>query len=505
MHSLVEMKGITKKFPGVVALNDISFSIDAGEVHILLGENGAGKSTLMKILSGIYEPTDGQIVVEGESFERLNPKLSIDKGISIIHQELSVVEELSIMENIFIGKLATKKFLGMNIIDSDYMKKRTKEVLEQLGIKKDPETLVGELRISEKQVVEIAKAIAFNAKVIIMDEPTSSLTDEEVEKLFAIIKNLRAQGKGIVYISHKMNEIKKIGDRVSVLKDGTYVGTREVKNTEIDELIKMMVGREVKNNYLSTRSQLELRRKKIFEAINICRKDQKVKNVSFEVYEGEVLGFAGLVGSGRTELMEAIFGAVPSSGEIYLKSIKINNKNCYQAIKQGIGLVTENRRETGFFHNFNIAQNTAFICSIKESALGGLSGLINQKKDRKIANEFKDTLNVKCRGLDQNITELSGGNQQKVIIGKWIASNTEMLIFDEPTKGIDIGSKSEIYKIMRELAESGKVVIMISSEMPELLAVCDRIAVFNTGKIKEIYCSDEVSEELILKAATAHD
>lgn len=506
MHTLVEMKGITKKFPGVVALNNISFTIEAGEVHILLGENGAGKSTLMKILSGVYEPTEGEIIIEGKSYPRLSPKESLSNGISIIYQELSVIEELSIMENIFMGKLATKKVLGLDIIDKEFMKKRTNEVMDQLGLKKDPETLVEDLSISEKQVVEVAKAIAFNAKVIIMDEPTSSLTSEEVDRLFIIIRKLKAEGRGIVYISHKMDELKKIGDRVSVFKDGTYVGIRNVQNVEINELIKMMVGREVKDTYLSKRPKTELQINKVFEAKSITRKDHKIQDVSFEVFEGEVLGFAGLVGSGRTELMEAIFGTVPiENGEIFLQNKKIDNRGSYRTIKQGIGLLTENRRETGFFHNFSIEQNITFIKSIKKAGMGGISGLVDNKNDYKDANEQKDAFDIKCRSVKQSITDLSGGNQQKVIIGKWIASKANMLIFDEPTKGIDIGSKSEIYRIMRELADNGKAVVMVSSEMPELLAVCDRIAVFRNGKIKTIFSSEEASEEVILKAATGNE
>lgn len=502
MQPLVEMKGITKRFPGVTALDNISFSVLAGEVHILLGENGAGKSTLMKILSGAYEPTEGSIVIEGKSFNRLSPKESTGKGISIIYQELSIVNELSILENVYIGKLIEKKVFGFKVVDYNTMTKRTEELLKRLGLKRKPSDKVSDLSISEKQIVEIAKALAFNAKVIIMDEPTSSLTNEEVERLFQVIRQLKKEGKGIVYISHKMDELKKIGDRVTVLKDGRFVGTRIIEEVEIKDMIKMMVGREVTNRYLSTKTQEELRKNKIFEAKNITRKDKKVIDVSFDIYEGEVLGFAGLVGAGRTELMDAIFGtASTSSGEIILKGKKINNKNAYNTIKQGIGLLTENRRETGFFHNFSIEQNTVFIDSIKKSFFGGIGGLVNNKNDNAEALKQKKQFDIKCRDVKQNITELSGGNQQKVIIGKWMASNAKMLIFDEPTKGIDIGTKSEIYRIMRQLANEGKVVIMVSSEMPELLSVCDRIVVFNQGRIKTILNSSEATEEKILSAA----
>lgn len=504
MQPLVEMKGITKKFPGVTALDNISFTVEIGEVHVLLGENGAGKSTLMKILSGVYVPTEGSIIIEGNSYNRLTPKESLTNGISIIYQELSLVGQLSIMENVYMGKLVGKKVFGIDIIDRKAMEQKTKELLDRLGLKRKPLDLVSELSISEKQIVEIAKALAFNAKVIIMDEPTSSLTNEEVVRLFDVIRQLKKEGKGIVYISHKMDELKQIGDRVTVLKDGCFVGTRNSNEVEIKDLIKMMVGREVKNTYLSTRSKSELRKRKVFEAKHVTRKDKKVEDISFNVYEGEVLGFAGLVGSGRSELMSAIFGTAPiTAGEILLNNKKINNKNSYRTIKQGIGLLTENRRETGFFHNFSIEQNTIFIDSIKRSIWGGIGGLVNHRKDFEMAEKQKKVFDVKCRSVKQNITELSGGNQQKVIIGKWMASEAEMLIFDEPTKGIDIGSKSEIYRIMRKLANNGKVVVMVSSEMPELLSVCDRIVVFNQGKIKAIFDSDEATEEKILSSATA--
>lgn len=502
MKTLVEMRNITKTFPGVVALEDISFTIEQGEVHILLGENGAGKSTLMKILSGAYEPTSGEIIIEGKHYSRLTPKESFEHGISIIYQELSLCGQLSITENIFMGKLLTKKKFGIEIVDRERMNQRASEILKKLGLEKNPETLVETLSISEKQVVEIAKAIAFDAKVIIMDEPTSSLTNEEVEKLFEIIRTLQKEGHGIVYISHKMDELKKIGTRVSVLKDGKYVGTREIEHVEINELIKMMVGREVQNRYLSNVNfeQSEM----IFEAKNITRCDEKVKDVSFFVKQGEVLGFAGLVGSGRTELMEAIFGAVPlSSGKIFLYKQPINNTNPYQVIKSGIGLLTENRRETGFFHNFTIEENITFIRGIKDSNKGGIGGFINRKDDFDIATAQMTNLRVKARSVKQNITELSGGNQQKVIIGKWMASDAKMLIFDEPTKGIDIGSKSEIYRIMRELADAGKVVIMVSSELPELLSICNRVVVFNKGRIQGTLSGESITEEKIMELATS--
>ncbi len=502
MVSLVEMKNITKKFSGVTALSNISFDVRPGEVHVLLGENGAGKSTLMKILSGAYNPTEGMIVLNGNEYDKLSPKLSQDQGISIIYQELSVINELSIQENIFLGKLQEKKLLGIKVVDNVAMEKRTKEVLEQIGLKRKPSTMVGDLSISEKQMVEIAKAVAFNAKVIIMDEPTSSLTNEEINQLFEIVRKLKKQGKGIIYISHKLNELFQIGDRVTVLKDGTYVGTHDLKNVTEDELVKMMVGRSIHGKYLRNDS-IDSNDEKVLEVKNLTRKDEYVKDISFSLKRGEILGFSGLVGAGRTELMEAIYGASPiKSGEIILEGKKLNIKNTYDALKAGIALVTENRRETGFSPFFSIRQTIAHAKQIKDSRFGGLLGLIDNKMEKKVAEEQRAAIQVKCASTEQVITELSGGNQQKVILGKWMASEPKLIIFDEPTKGIDVGTKSEIYKLMRKLAEKGIGVMVVSSELPELLATCDRIIVFNAGKIRAEFSSDEVSEENLVKAAT---
>jgi D-allose transport system ATP-binding protein len=504
MTSLVEMKNITKKFPGVTALNNISFDVRPGEVHVLLGENGAGKSTLMKILSGAYEPTEGSIVTSGVEHKRLTPKISTEQGISIIYQELSVVEELSIQENIFIGKLLEKKVLGLNlVVDKKAMEDKTKEVLEAVGLKKKPSTLVKDLSIPEKQMVEIAKAVAFDAKVIIMDEPTSSLTNEEINQLFKIVRNLKSQGRGIVYISHKLNEIIELGDRVTVLKDGTYVGTHQVADVNEDDLVKMMVGREIKGRYLKDENK-QYKDRDILEVRNLTRKDNYVQDISFKLKEGEILGFSGLVGAGRTELMNAIYGAEPiKSGEIILDGKPLKIKSTYQALKAGIGMVTENRRETGFAPYFSISQNISQAKQLKESRWGGLFGLINRKEEKEVSEEQRKAMQIKCATTDQIITELSGGNQQKVILGRWMASKPKVIIFDEPTKGIDVGTKSEIYKLMRNLAEQGIGVMVVSSELPELLSTCDRIIVFNSGKIAGEFSSHEATEEVLVRAATA--
>lgn len=503
MKTLVEMKGVTKKFPGVVALKDISFDIRAGEVHVLLGENGAGKSTLMKILSGAYQPTEGTIVVNGKEYSHLTPKDSFENGISIIYQELSVIEELSIQENLFVGKLPTKKVAGIHLVDYKYMRKVAKELSEKVGLKRDPKTAVEDISISEKQQVEIAKALSSNAEVIIMDEPTASLTTEETDHLFQIIRQLKSEGKGIVYISHKMKEIKQIGDRVTVLKDGTYVGTRNVNEVEIGELVTMMVGRELKNKYNDNGPADFSKEPVIFEVKNISRKDQRVNDVSFKVHKGEIFGFSGLVGSGRSELMNSIFGAEPkSSGEVLIHGKHAAIHNPYSAIKNGLAMVTENRRQTGFIDTMDIKMNISLLPYIKTSKAQGLIGMVNSKFDKECAEKQREKLRIKCSSVEQSILTLSGGNQQKVILGKWLAADSQIVIFDEPTKGIDIGSKSEIYALMRKLADEGKGVLVVSSELPELLAVCDTIAVFREGRIAATFNGRDVTEEQIIRTST---
>ncbi len=502
MTSLVEMRNITKKFPGVTALSGVNFDVKPGEVHILLGENGAGKSTLMKMLSGAYEPTEGVMVANGKEFPRFTPKISQDNGISIIYQELSVINEISIQENIFVGKLLTKSMLGLKVVDNKAMKERTQEVLNEIGLKKSPDTAVGSLSISEKQMVEIAKAVAFDAKVIIMDEPTSSLTTEEINHLFEIVNRLKKQGKGIVFISHKLDEVLTIGDRVTILKDGQYVGTYPISEMDEDRLVKLMVGREIKGTYLKDPDKV-YKNEVVFEVNGLTRKDEYVKDISFKLKRGEILGFSGLVGAGRTELMEAIYGAAAiKAGTITLLGKTLNIKKPYDALKAGIALVTENRRETGFSPYFSIKQNLNQAKNLKESKFGGMTGLINNSQEEKVAEEQRIAMQIKCATTNQVITQLSGGNQQKVILGRWMASNPKLIIFDEPTKGIDVGTKSEIYKLMRGLADKGIGVLVVSSELPELLSTCDRIIVFNDGRTNGEFLSTEATEEELVRAAT---
>lgn len=503
MQPIVEMRGITKRFPGVTALDNINFEIYPGEVHSLLGENGAGKSTLMKVLSGAYEPTAGTIVINGTEYDRLTTKKSAEAGISIIYQELSVIDELSIMESIFVGNLATKKILGIPVVDHKAMYARTAELLAKVGLRRDPLVMVRDLSISEKQLVEIARAIAFSARVIVMDEPTSSLTDEEVNQLFLIIAQLKAEGRAVVYISHKLKEITAICDKVTVLKDGTAVGTRDVAGVTVDQLVTMMVGRELQGKYNEKPEGHVPSEKKILEVRDLTRKDGYVKNASFTLHEGEILGFSGLVGAGRSELMEAIYGAVPKrGGTVLLHGQQVDIKDPYDGSKAGICMLTEDRRYTGILSKFSLRRNFAIGEQIKSSTMGGLWGLIDFVKELEVAKTQSVAMQVKMRDLEQGITELSGGNQQKVLLGRQLATDAKVIIFDEPTKGIDVGTKSEFYAIMRRLADAGVGVIVVSSELPELLAVCDRILVYAEGKQRAEFPIAEATEENLVRAAT---
>ena len=501
--NIVEMRNINKSFPGVKALSNISFSVKPGEVHVLLGENGAGKSTLMKVLSGVYHPDSGSIVLNGVEHSKLNPRISREGGISIIYQELSVVNWLDIRENIFMGRMQSKKLGPVSTIDYAKLNQDTKKLLKQVNLDKyEPNKMASELSISEKQMLEIAKAISFDAKCIVMDEPTSSLTESEVKKLFEIIRDLKSKGIGIVFISHKLSEIKEIGDRISILKDGNYVGTWNVSDLSEEDMVRLMVGRELEKSYQEGHGSFG---EVVFEVKNLSRKDGKVQDFHMQVRKGEIVGLSGLVGAGRSEAMEAIFGAVPkTSGEILLEGKRLTIHTPYDALKNGIGLVTENRRETGFFQNFSNKRNISIASLLKKSKLGGVCGLIQEKNEKEMAEKAKQDLQIKWASDAQLTKNLSGGNQQKVILGKWISAGVKVLIFDETTKGIDVGTKSEIYKMMRRLAESGIIVIVVSSEMPELMAVCDRIMVMAEGKVRGEFDIAEATEEKLAMLATGN-
>lgn len=504
--SYLEMNNITMRFPGVTALDHVTFQLELGEVHVLLGENGAGKSTLIKILSGINKPSEGNLTINGKKYDYLTPEESKKNKIAVIYQELSVVDNLSIAENLFVGKIPYITKCGIRVVDKKKMYREAEKYMKEIGLKRSPSTLVQDISISEKQQVEIAKALCSDAKIVIMDEPTSSLSIDETNYLFKIIRSLKEKNIAIVYISHKLQELKEIGDRVTVLKDGKYVKTLPLQELETKDLVPLMVGRNVKNEYLNQTISKEEQKEILFTAKNITRLDGTCKNISFDVHRGEILGFAGLIGAGRSECMEGIFGAKPlKSGEIFYKGKKLEIKDPYCALKQGIAMVTENRRETGFFPNFPIWKEVSVSTSLKRSTCGGLTGLAKVKEERTLAEKYNKMLNTKCTSVDQMTVNLSGGNQQKVIISKWLAINSNIFIFDEPTKGIDVGAKSEIYEIMRKMCDEGKVIIMVSSDMPELLSVCDRIVVFRDGEISGILDNESATEEKIMLAAVHVD
>ena len=502
MNHLIAVRGVVKRFGSTTALQDVSFDVRPGEVHALLGENGAGKSTLMKILSGIYQPTAGEITLGDTAYAALTPDISKQFGIRLIYQELSVIDYLSIEENLFVGNLPTHRVLGVPVIDRALMRQQATEALRRVGLHRSPATLVGKLSISEKQQVEIAKALASDAKVIIMDEPTSSLTDEEVRHLFQVIGELKAAGIGIVYISHKLKEIPIVADRVSVLKDGHYVATFPAKTTEPQRLIAAMVGREVEAGRPAPLASAG--HEVVFKVDHLQTVDNRVRDVSFTLRRGEILGFAGLIGSGRSELMEAIFGARPlKAGQLEFKGKALTVRSPYEAVKAGLAFVTEDRRHTGFFHNFSIAENISILPFLKSARRALSLERLDFAQEKAFGAQYQAKLRIRCASPDQNITELSGGNQQKAIIAKWLAADSDLFIFDEPTRGIDVGAKSEIYQIMRQLADAGKGILMVSSELPELLSVCDRIAVYQDGRIARILDNADATEENIMHIATA--
>ncbi|MGC6013053.1 D-allose ABC transporter ATP-binding protein AlsA [Enterobacter kobei] len=498
----ISMAGIGKSFGPVHALKSVDLAIYPYEIHALLGENGAGKSTLMKVLSGIHEPTKGTITINEANYDKLDHKLAAQLGIGIIYQELSVIDELTVLENLYIGRHLTKKVCGVNIIDWREMRIRGAMMLLRVGLKVDLDEKVANLSISHKQMLEIAKTLMLDAKVIIMDEPTSSLTNKEVDYLFLIMNQLRKEGTAIVYISHKLAEIRRICDRYTVMKDGSSVSSGMVNDVSNDDIVRLMVGRELQNRFNAMKESTgNIERDTVFEVKNVTSRDKrKVRDISFSVNRGEILGFAGLVGSGRTELMNCLFGVDKrASGEIRLNGKTISPRSPLDALKKGMAYITESRRENGFFPNFSIAQNMAISQSLKNGGYKGAMGLFREHEERKIAEAQRQLLGLKCHGVEQNITELSGGNQQKVLISKWLCCNPEVIIFDEPTRGIDVGAKAEIYKVMRQLANDGKVILMVSSELPEIIAVCDRIAVFCEGRLTQILTNrDDMGEEEIM-------
>ncbi|RJX75639.1 sugar ABC transporter ATP-binding protein [Vibrio sinensis] len=493
--TIIQMTGITKRFPGVLALDGVSFNLKKGEVHALLGENGAGKSTLMKVLSGVHIPDEGHIVYEGKNVTFNSPISALEKGIAIIHQEFNLFPELTVAENIFIGR----EFTGRNkwILDDQSQDTAAKALLDKLNLGIEPNTLVESLTVAQQQMVEIAKALSVNAKVLIMDEPTAALTESEIESLFEVTNMLKSQGVGIVYISHRLEELALIADRATVMRDGTFIGTVDYHTVRIDDLIAMMVGRDLGDIYPNRAN--EPSDEIVLEVNNLNRKGV-IKDVSFKLKRGEILGFSGLMGAGRSEVARAIFGADPiDSGEIKLfgKPVKINN--VHEAIELGVAYLTEDRKKDGLALGMSVKDNI-MLSSFDDYS--NAAGIIDELSSTNISQELKDKLRIKAPNLDQLAGNLSGGNQQKIIIAKWICKNTEILIFDEPTRGIDVGAKLEIYELINQLTKQGKSVIVISSELPEVLGMCDRILVMRNGTITGELQAEEASQENIMKYAT---
>ena len=487
--NILEIKGIEKSFSGVKVLNNVDFELCKGEIHALVGENGAGKSTLMNIISGVVKKDKGEVIYDGRVVDFQSTREAHEAGISFIHQEFSLLSYLTVAQNIFLGNEPTNK---LGLVNKKELNKRAKEVLKKTSTQLDVNIKVNEISAAQKQLVEIAKAISLDANIIIMDEPTSSLTETEIETLFKIMEELSNEGKSIIFISHKLDEVLKITDRVTVLRDGVIIGTEQTEKLDIDKIIKQMIGRNLDSMFSKSEHTVS---EKYLEVINAS--GNRFNEVSFYAKKGEVLGFAGLVGAGRTELIRGVFGADKlTSGDIYLNQKKIKMKSPDIAIKHGLGLIPEDRKEQGLILDMNINNNINLVSLRNLKSLG----LINEKDKVKRSKEMVESLQVKSSSLFNKVRSLSGGNQQKVVIAKWLLQKPNIIILDEPTRGIDVGSKAEIYSLVDELAQSGITIIVISSEMTELMGMCDRIYVLKNGKINGEFYKDEITEQNIMEA-----
>lgn len=490
MDELLVVKNVSKEFPGVKALQNVSLDVRKGEVLALMGENGAGKSTLIKILAGVYIKDSGQITFEGKEVDTNSPAISQQIGISVIFQELNLLPNLSIAENIFAGRERRKAKV---FFDKRRTRKEAIRLMDEVGLDCDPDILVKDLSLSQKQMVEVAKALSLKAKLIIMDEPTSSLTNREVETLFSIINKLKRNGISVIFVSHKINEVKRISDRVHVLRDGRYIGCLEKGEINEDRIIQMMVGRKLESIFDKAETQIS---DTVLEVRNLST--SKLRNVNFKVRKGEILGFAGLVGAGRTEVMRAIFGVdKKTSGQIFIdgKEVKINSP--IDAINAGIGFVPEDRKSQGLILGMSVMKNITLPGLNNVSRLGFLKKVLEEKT----TDNYIEKLRIKTPHRDQTVVNLSGGNQQKVVVSKWLATNPKVLIMDEPTRGIDVGAKKEIHSLMSQLAQNGVAIIMISSELPEILGMSDRIIVMHSGMIKGELNREQASQERIMEIA----
>ena len=494
-NSLVQMKNIAKSFSGTKVLKGVNLELGHGEILALLGENGAGKSTLMKILSGIYSKDSGEIYLDGELCHFQNPKEAQNKGVAIIHQEMNLCNDLSVSENIFLGREVMD---GLRL-NHKKMDEEAQKILDDLGISMKSTELAGDLKVSEQQMVEIAKALSQDAKILIMDEPTSALSRKEIEDLFRVIRKLRDEGRGIIYISHRLDELRAIADKVSILRDGENVISGDLKDFSIDDIIRHMVGREIQDKFPRILCE---KGKEILRVENL-NAGPKVRNISFSLYEGEILGIAGLMGAGRTEMTRALFGVdEKTSGKIYLFGEEVKTNTPKDSIELGMALIPEDRRKDGLCTDLSIRENISLpnLDSMKNSL-----GVLSTDLELKISEDTIKSLNVKAKDREMISKNLSGGNQQKVVLGKWLVRNPKVILFDEPTRGIDIGAKVEIYQIMNELKKKGVGVLFISSEMEEVLGMSDRILIFCDGRITGELGREEANQENILKLATRYE
>lgn len=492
---LLKMENIEKNFPGVKALDKVNLSVKAGTVHALMGENGAGKSTLMKCLFGVYTKDEGKIYLDGKEVNFKNSKEALENGVAMVHQELNQALKRNVMDNMWLGRFP-KVSDKIPITSEKKMYNATKKIFDELEINVNPKTVMSKMPVSQRQMVEIAKAVSYNSKVIVFDEPTSSLTEEEVEHLFKIINMLKNRGCAIIYISHKMAEILRISDEVTIMRDGKWIATKSAKGLTTDEIIKLMVGRELTNLYPPKTNKIG---DVFLEVKNLSARYSKLKDVSFNARSGEIIGVAGLDGSGRTELLENLFGvATKDSGTIKIEGKTVKNESARESIKNGFALLTEERRATGIFSILNIRENTT-ISSLKKYKKGPF---LSKKKMIESTDWCIKSMHVKTPTQETKIRSLSGGNQQKVILGRWLLTDPSVLLLDEPTRGIDVGAKYEIYQLIIDLAARGKTVIMVSSEMPELLGVCDRILVMSGGRLSgEVDAKNTTQEEIMTLAA----
>lgn len=492
-NKLLIMKSIEKSFPGVKALQNAYLELEKGEVNVILGENGAGKSTLMKILTGVYSKDSGEIFLNGEKIEVKTPKEAEKYGISIIYQEFNLLPHLRVSENIFITRLPKNSF---GIVDEKKLFENTEKILKKLNLNINPNEIVANLSVAQQQMVEIAKALSVNCQILIMDEPTAALTESEINDLFKVIKDLKEKGVGIIYISHRMEELRHIANKVTIMRDGQYINTLNFKDTTLDEMISLMVGRSLEN-------QFPKRKKNIGEVILEIKelsKRGKFKDVSFQLKQGEILGFSGLMGAGRTEVARAIFGAdLIDSGEIILEGKKLNIKTPRDAIKEGIAYLTEDRKKDGLLLNLSVEDN---IMVSNPSSYSNNMKICNFNKSKELCEKFIKSMNIKTPNLKQEIKNLSGGNQQKAIIARWLCEEKKILMIDEPTRGIDVGAKREVYLLMNQLVEEGVSIIMISSELPEVLGMSDRVLIMREGRVTGILPVEELNQEKIMYYAT---